>query len=656
MEDALKRSIIKNREIGADISLIDVIYIKSRKDPQTGRYGSDYIYIIYRDNVTKKSHIEIIENPTYTYYVATESQAYNRIYIEADKVRPVTCKYRDLRLSIAKETDNVEWYKDCCRSGNYKETIHLFDHPSIFGADINIEDYYRILFGELYTNEVYIPTKLYFDIEVNIRDMPKDQDFPEYGQYPVDAITVIADEPKKMYTLLLEDPRNPSFLKFKETQGVTQMLYDRMVQHVGGQKRLRRLGLDGYSYQVYFFDDEIKMIQTFFDIVNLYRPNIATAWNLPFDLNYLSARIQTLGFNPAEIMSHRESPIKYFKYYIDRKAKRPEQRGDYAQIASYTVFIDQLITFASRRKGQRLVKNNKLDTVAQIFAGIRKQDYSEFTHNLAMLSSIDYFTYVLYNFCDVICQVAIEHMTADFDFVVAKSLTNNTRYAKVHRQTVYLPNRGATCFEHDGYIIGNNINKYNRTPEERDEDDEEDDDSFTGAIVLDPLNLTDKPKLKLNGRSIMVCDNCVDYDASSLYPSNIEENNMSPETMIGKILFDEPIDPNEDRFSNDKFDRSVAFIEDLLSGNVLDFCMRYFGLPSYERMYDLIIEYFHSITNPSRGLRVFDSLTGKRFLYHTVDNQQKRQLYSLVDNTQPRMMTIITERMPEYDKSKFKTR
>ena len=134
-----------------------------------------------------------------------------------------------------------------------------------------------------------------------------------------------------------------------------------------------------------------------------------------------------------------------------------------------------------------------------------------------------------------------------------------------------------------------------------------------------------------------------------MYPSCVEASNMSQDTMRGKIIFDEQVDPNEDRFSNDKFDRSAAFIEDLLSGDALDFCLRYFGMPSYEQMAGLINLYFHQIANPARGLHLYDSITGKRFLYHTVDSTQKRQLYHTVDNKKKRPLITITERMPEWN-------
>lgn len=125
---------------------------------------------------------------------------------------------------------------------------------------------------------------------------------------------------------------------------------------------------------------------------------------------------------------------------------------------------------------------------------------------------------------------------------------------------------------------------------------------------------------------------------------------MSPPTMHGKILFDEQLDPKENRFNNESFNRSVWFIEDLLSHNTLDFCQRYLQMPSYEEMYDLILEFFRQVQNPAGSVRYFDSITGKRFMYHLINNEQKRQLYHVVDdNTAKRNLIIIQERMPNCD-------
>ena len=124
---------------------------------------------------------------------------------------------------------------------------------------------------------------------------------------------------------------------------------------------------------------------------------------------------------------------------------------------------------------------------------------------------------------------------------------------------------------------------------------------------------------------------------------------MSPATMYGKILFDEQIDSKENRFNNEYFDRTVWFIEDLMSHNVIDFCHRYLSMPDYEEMFDAIVEFFRTIRNPANAFRYVDLSTGKKFMYHLVNSDKKRQLYHLVDNSNKRNMVILQERRPKHD-------
>jgi hypothetical protein len=51
-----------------------------------------------------------------------------------------------------------------------------------------------------------------------------------------------------------------------------------------------------------------------------------------------------------------------------------------------------------------------------------------------------------------------------------------------------------------GYIMGNNVNKSNEK------------EGFAGAYVADPLLVSDKPKNKVNGKAINICDNLDDFD------------------------------------------------------------------------------------------------------------------------------------------------
>ena len=629
---------IKGYRDGANITLLNVIYHKSIK-MEDGKYTGDSIDIVFKDMDTMEKKIQHIKSPKYTYWMTNEGVPvdYCKLFIEKNNVHPIECDYTNIKKSIAENTNNLDFFYENIRSGNFRENDKLFSIPSVFNADMHIEDYYRWQFDRIYKNEPFVPEKLYFDIEVD--SINAKGDFPEMGECPVNAITLIDEAYNNIYTLLLENYNNPLIEEFKNTPNLTTALKAFVQEKVGGVKKELKYGLDKFNYHIMFYDEEIKLIADAFNVINTLKPDFALAWNIAFDLPYLINRITILGYDPAEIICHPDFKVKEIFYFIDKRADKFEERGDYAQVSSYTVYLDQLITFASRRKGQRAIGSSyKLDYIGNVVAGVRKLDYSHITTKLPELPYKDYHTFVFYNVMDTIVQLCIEHETGDIDFVFTKALSVNTRYSKVHRQTVYLINRAIKDFWDMGYIMGNNNNKHNEKV------------SFPGAFVADPMLVSDKPKLKINGVSVNLCDNLNDFDYSALYPSIIDENNMAPNTQHGKILFPEQLDPKENRFNNDYFDRGVWFIEDLVSNDRLNFCERYLHLANYEQMYDDIKEFFTTVKAPFAGLYDINTITGNTVMCYKVPKGAKKVMCVKVSEAERRTMcTKRRKRMVDYN-------
>ena len=501
---------LKGYPDGSDITIIDAIYTKPKKDDNTDKWTKPTMDIIFRDNKTNLKHVQRIEDPKIQFYMANddvfiEPDVYPP-YLPIDKVHPVICKYNNLKATLAKLTGQYEEYLDNIRCGLSKNNEKIHKNNKLYRSDMQIEDYYRYEFDKRYTNNVDLPLKkMYLDIEVDGINMLGD--FPDPSDSPINAVTLIDDITNNVYTYLLRDKDNPLCKQFEDSlkdPDTFRVIKAFITEHLGGYKKASRLGCENLEYHFFFFDEEIEMVYDIFRAINTLQPDFVLAWNMAFDIPFIIDRIKFLGYDPRNIMRHPDFDFcDDLYYYVDeRHINEPAESGDFARIPSYSIYLDQMKQFASRRKGQHAFPSNKLDDIAYAVAGIHKYDYHSITPDLVKLPRTNYFIFVMYNILDVICQKAIEKKTGDIDFVFNKCITTNTRYSKVHRQTIYLYNKAAKSYELNGFIICNNINKWNPKPDRK----------FKGAYVADYRLNDDSLKVSLNGHPIDVYNNADDFD------------------------------------------------------------------------------------------------------------------------------------------------
>ena len=573
----------------SNLTLMNVIYEFPKKNEETGTYDDDYILIVYKDDDTGKKYHQYIYKPDFEFYKLKDeySTDHNLFIVEKEKTDKITTRYRDLLKTIASITGNEDFYYGNIEAGNFKANQALHTLPNILFSDTNIEDHYRFRFDMEYQNSICPITKSYFDIEVDSIDM--ESDFPEMGECPVNAISCIIESTKTICVFLLRNQNNPLIQEFEDSinQNLFKELQEFIIENVGGSNKAAKYGVDDLNFEFRFFDEEIKLLYDFFRFVNINEPDFLLAWNMAFDIPYIYQRIINLGYDPAQIMCHKDFERKVVKIFLDNRNKDVfAERCDKYTVSSYTVFLDQLIQFASRRKGQSAFKSFKLDDIGDVIAEVRKLDYSHITRNIAKLPYLDYKTFVFYNIMDTIVQKCIESKTGDIDYIFGKCVVNNTRYDKGHRQTVYLTNRGAKEFYLQGFIIGNNVNRNNETV------------PYPGALVGKPRNNSNYSKLKQNGEILNIMDNMVDFDYKSLYPSIDRENNMAPNTQIGKLIIEDKIYELENPYNMEFYYRGGRFMMDYSSGNYLEFGKRWFNLASIREFMDDCIEYFNTVKLP----------------------------------------------------------
>lgn len=589
---------ILGHQPGDNISLFNTIFFRERIETERGPKFVEHLDIVYKDCETGEKHIQEITNPDYEYYLLKPEQVkpYPQFIVPEEDVVARRVPNKDLLKEIARDTGNLNFFYENNRTGNRQENQKLHTHPAVLGSDRNIEDHYRFRFGETYTRTPLPITKSFMDIEVDTECI--DYKFPDTQEAscPINAVSIIFKDSKMIYSLLLRDESNPLIDEFEQEvkQGfVFKELNDFIIDAVGGVEKAEMFGIADIQTSFMFYDEEIDLIVDLFKLVNMEKPDFLLTWNMAFDMVYIINRILKLGYNPEEIICHPDFQYKHCEYRVDTGVRASElaERGDNAVITSYTSFLDQMIHFSSRRKGGEKFLNYKLDYIGERITKVRKLDYRDITPVLGKLPKKNYKIFVFYNIMDTIVQYCIEFKVEDIEYVYFKSLKNDVRYHKCHRQTVYLTNRAQNEFRKSHFILGNNVNRFKNGP----------DGDLPGAFVADPLLVDDLNKIKINGYSLMMYNNLQDFDYSSLYPSTIRQFNIAPNTMIGMILIGRAIHNKENKCNDPRYNRNGAFIEDLTSHVWLEFCARWFNFPRYEQLYNDVIEFFTKIMVPQNG-------------------------------------------------------
>ena len=579
---------ITNHLPGDDITIMNTIYTHQRKN-EDQKWEDETLTVIYKDNVTGKKSHQFIPRPEYTFYKIKEDKVkdFPQLFVPKEDCEEISVRGRNIEKEIAEITNNKEFYETNIKNGSRYLNKQLHALPDVSFSDVNIEDHYRFRFSNLYKNDIRKLYKGYFDIEVDGKYMLGD--FPTAQDSPVNCVSYLDEKTNKVYVFILRNKENPLIEEFERSinNNLFKEVSDFVTEKVGGWKQAKRFGVDTLGFEFLFYDSEISLIKGLFDTFNDIDPDFVLAWNMGFDIPFIIDRIYELGYLPEDIMCNSTFEKKIAEYYVDERNKNEyAERGDYANISSNIVYIDQMIQFASRRKSKVMsFPNFKLDTIGELIAKVKKLDYSHITSSVVQLPYLDFKTFVFYNIMDVIVQKCIETKTQDMEYIFAKCIVNNTSYKKGHRQTVYLINRMAKEFYDEGFIIGNNVNRWNEKPLTK----------FSGALVGDPKNTNDYAKLHINGRPISVADNLLDEDYKSLYPHIDIEHNMAPNTMIGAIVIDDVVYGGENAYNSDKFVRSGEYIENLVSGNVLEFSKRWLGLAGFsEFIFEDIPEYLNA--------------------------------------------------------------
>lgn len=542
--------------------LIDVQYIKPNRKNGT----DDYLYLIWKDMDNDEKYMQAIKEPKMDIYFEKpeyRSHLYNKNYADIDTVEKKTVIYKNIIYEIANDIGDSGKQKlnDCFTTRNYKGLKEFMMYPYVYGADYDIRVWYRYKWMKSFDNDR--PKKLsigFLDIEV---DTLESTGFPDPIFDPIDLVTFIDITHNNSYTFILVDRECRGSDKFKnelyETRHETENYYLNNIEEL--RKEAHKKFDESYpdmNYNFYFYKDEIKMLSHLFQLINQLKLDFVGVWNISFDIPYIINRIESLGYDPKDIMCHPDFPVKECYFKKDMINFAVKNKSDFFKISSYTVFFDQMIVYAAIRKGQQELRSNKLTYIAKKEIGDEKLDYSE-EGSLKTLGYRNWLMYVLYNIKDVLLQKGIEERTTDVYTYYFTSYQNITPYENEFKQTVKLRNVQYLFYLDNDMVPGQNVNAilYNgRLNSEKDDEDDED-SKFEGALVGNPL-LIDNFGMKLfNHNSNNIFAYSIDMDMSAFYPSTIFEMNIDPSTLIFKMIL--PCEQYDVRGGDIKFNGITDF-------------------------------------------------------------------------------------------------
>lgn len=633
------RELIPGIPIGSNISILYVHHCKPRYNEATKKWSDRVVRIIYKDMDTGEMCKAELKDPEYEYFIVKEDGLIHGdrdLFTSIDDCDRYYAPYSKLDKEIADKVGMTQVYNNNMRSGNKSanKLIHL--NRRVRNSDLKLENHMMVRFDRCYKNEIFIPTKAYFDIETDNNYLPEGMEFPdEPGICPINAISYIFDKTMTNNVYILIDENNPKsvefFNEFKANPDAIFTELDSLVfNHVG--ETTYEKSIKGMTYNFKFFEDEISLIATFCKDVNEDKPNFLMVWNMSFDIPFIIERLKRLGVDPRVVMCHPDFKYKYADYYLDTNNIEPAQKNDSYNISSYTVPLDQMIIYASRRKSNTSIGSFALDNISNLQIEVGKLQWGHIANTFAEFIRKDFKTFIYYNIMDTLVQKCIEDDVKDIDFSLTMSNLNCTVMEKIYRQTVYLHNRAVKEFYKNGYIIGNNHNL--NTPKE----------SFPGAFVADNKLISDFSKVKINGRPVKLYDNADDYDAKSLYPNTIRQFNISLTTQVGRIKIDKPTRENENKFNNNYYRREGRFIEDYTVRNPINFCHRWLRLGSFEELYDDVLNYmsrFNMDYDLSRPMNLFEKNVNNDLfienkyemnLFNTYNLPRSNEIYDIVND------------------------
>lgn len=520
-------------------------------------FGQDSLTIIFKDNDSGMKSSYTIKQPVIeAYFVKPEYRTFDN---------DLSHHWYPIEKCYKKVVPYASRFYEAAKELGLENSEQAKLNPYVYGLDIEVENFYLIQFIKEYPcHEVKNISCGYFDIE---NDIIRIDHFPEYGETPINAVTYIDGTTKTAYTLILAKSDIPvvgeKHPKYAEYEDLRERWTDQMKDirsHIPEFIQYLHSKYDenypGFEFYLAFFDDEIQLIQAFWDIAKTCNNDFVYAWNLPYDAQNMMNRPGILGYNVNEIIPDekvaKEDSNASVLFVEDKNAKVAKRKH---QCVTWTLptFLDQMVIYAGIRSGRGELASTKLNYIAEIELKDEKLDYSE-DADIKTLFYRNLKKFIEYNLKDVLLQWGIETKTMDiqtiysrmYDLFVTPSQSFTTTKVVLHALYSYALGKG--------FILGHNRNKnhknlilpkygeiFSNVTEDTSEEeyfndvfglddestDEESEDGtvkrekYAGAFVMNPLYINPTGVMIRGKPSKFVHDHVVDLNISGPLYSDI---------------------------------------------------------------------------------------------------------------------------------------
>lgn len=515
-------------------SLSNVIFLRAEND-RGYRVDPKVIYVenhLLPDGTVKK-HIEVEEDPKYTFYsthhlIGTDDEISEEgvNYVKKELCRPITVRYADMPKKIAQISGQMDFYNACVRNGRFRDLSNLDKDVNTHLSDMHLADYkIREWLEANRDQKTVVPiSKAFFDIEVDIygyEGFPE----PEEAPRPVALVSYLYEPTMVLHSFILRNEDNHSQTEFLEALAeheedyVAHLLEEFNASNGNGKTKFKQLT----DIKFHIFEDELDLLKAFFKLVKRDKPDFCGAWNASFDMKTMEMRLLNEGVNTTKVMCPAEFPYKQVSIRPDTFNTDFSKKKSQFDVTGYTQFICLLENFASIRATMGKRESYALGDILLEEIGESKYD---FEGDITDALYVDFEGFLKYSLYDSFRLYQLEEKNKDIDLLYKMSLMTATRFSKVMTKTVSIRNFAAMVLEDEGFVLSNNHNKHKDHGEK---------EKFRGAFVA-LSKLMEPVGIELNGvRSAKVYENVIDEDLASLYPSIILAWNIDADTMVGKV-------------------------------------------------------------------------------------------------------------------------